>query len=172
MKPLRFDCDKIALLALCAAMATSTQAAAAGSPFLVYPGAAKVAVQMEGTQTLCGSEMTLVLYQTAADGKTVAKWYAGKVPGAGVVDTSTTDSSSINTQIEILAPDASTIAVIHHGDDEFQIAAAAASIGGDKTGVGLETFDPPLGADYLALVKRVKNGDPAAKPALAAKCPQ
>ena len=173
MKSIRLNSVKIVLLALCAAMAMGAQAVAAGSPFPVYPGATQRPTQMKGTQSFCGSKMGIVSYHTAADGKSVAKWYESKIPGAGVLDGSTSDSSSVNTEFEILAPDASELAIIHQiSMSNPKLQAAAKSLDADKTDIGFETFDPPLGADFVSLVKRAKNGDAAAKTALAAKCPQ
>jgi hypothetical protein len=122
---------------------------------------------------MCGSKIGLVSYNTATDGKSVAKWYESKVPNAVVLDTSQTDSSSVDTEIQVYKPDGSEVAVIHQlSMTNPKLQSAAKTIGADKTGIGIETFEPPLGADYLALMMRVKRGDAAAKSALIAKCPK
>lgn len=176
MKPLRSNCGKVALLALCAATAATTtgaQAVAATSNLPIYPGATALATQLKRTFSTCGHEIRLVSYKSAADGKTVAKWYESKIPGAVVVDLSKTDSGSVDTEIEVFTPNTSEAAVIHQMSmTSSTLQAAAKSIGADKTGIGLETFDPPLGADYLSLVKRARHGDAAAKSALTARCPK
>ena len=172
MKPIRSNSGTIALLALCAATATAAQGVAATSNLPIYPGAVKLATQLTSTYSTCGHKMGLVSYDSATDGKTVAKWYESKIPGAVAVDLSKTDSGSVDTEIEVFTPDASEGAVIHQMSmTNSKLQAAAKSIGADKTGIGLETFDPPLGADYLSLVKQAKHGDAAAKSALTARCP-
>jgi len=173
MNSLRSNSGKIALLAFCAAAATVAQSAAATSTLPTYPGATKVPTHSTTGFSMCGHKVGLVSYDTATDGKSVAKWYESKVPNAVVLDTSQTDSSSADTEIQVYRPDGSEVAVIHQiSMTSPKLQSAAKTIGADKTGIGLETFDPPLGADFVALMMRVKRGDGAAKSALAAKCPK
>jgi len=171
MKRRSTRCGKIALLTLC--VATAAQGVAASSTLPVYPGATKLATQLGRTFPLCGHTVGVVSYNSAADAKAIAKWYQTRVPGAIVVDLSRTDSSTIDTQMEVFTPDASQAVVIHRltmRSSNFQ--AAAKSLGTDKTGIGIETFNPPLGAEYLSLQKRAHSGDAAARQTLTAKCPK
>jgi len=86
-----------------------------------------------------------------------------------VFDRSTHDAGDVTSSFVIYKPDGSQATVISRmmtGN-----AAAAKALGMDKTDIGVETFTPPLGADYLALAARAKRGDAAAKQQLMAKCP-
>ena len=173
MKRRSTRCGKIALLTLCVAAATVAQDAAASSSLPIYPGATKPARRLGRTFPMCGHKVGIVSYNSAADAKAIAKWYQNRVPGAIVVDLSRTDSSTIDTEMEVFTPDASQAVVIHRltmTSSNFQ--AAAKSLGTDKTGIGVETFDPPLGAEYLSLQKRAHGGDAAARRTLSAKCPK
>jgi hypothetical protein len=174
MQPLRSNSGTIAFLALGAALILAAQGVAANSTLPVYPGAATVPVPTNLKNfSMCGHKVAFVSYESPAGGKSVAKWYASKVPGAIVVDLSRTDPSSVDTEIEVFTPDASQAAVIHQMTlTNAKLQAAAKTIDADKTGIGLQTYDPPLGADYVTLVQQAKRGDVAAKRALAAKCPQ
>ena len=163
----------LALLTLCAVAATSVPSLAAISNLPVYPGATKLARQAHGAFATCGHSIGLVSYDSTADAKAVAQWYASKIQGAVVLDLSKTDSGTIDTEMEVFTPDGSQGAVVHRMTmTSAKLQAAAMSIGADKTGIGLETFDPPLGADYLGLEKRALSGDAASKSALTAKCPK
>ena len=166
-------CGKSALLTLCAAAASISQSLAATPNLPVYPGATMLARRTHGAYATCGHTIGLISYNSTADAKAIAKWYAGKIPGAVVLDLSKADSTMINTEMEVFTPDGSQGAVIHRMTmTNAKLQAAAKSIGADTTGIGLETFDPPLGADYLALEKRALGGDAASKSALTAKCPK
>jgi hypothetical protein len=173
MNSIRSNSGKIALLAFCAAATTVAQGAAATSTLPTYPGATKVPTHSTPGFSMCGHKVGLVSYDTATNGKSVAKWYESKVPNAVVLDTSHTDSSSVDTEIQVYTSDGSEVAVIHQlSMTNTKLQSAAKSIGADKTGIGLETFEPPLGADFVSLMIRAKGGDTAAKSALAAKCPK
>src|SRR5665213_1277897 len=113
MNTIRSNSRKIALLALCVAATTAAQALAASSTLPIYPSAAKLATHVNSVPSMCGSKLELVSYRSAADGKTVAKWYASMIPGGALIDTSTTDSSSVDTEVQVFTPDGSAEAVIH-----------------------------------------------------------
>jgi hypothetical protein len=175
MKLLRSTSGKIARLAACAALAAGALAGpalAATSTLPIYPESTKAPQHPTPNVSVCGHQIGLVSYQSTASGKTVGKWYESKIPGAVVLDTSSTDSGSIDTEIQVYTPDGSQVAVIHQMTmTSAKLQYASKMIGGDKTGIGLETFTPPLGADYLSLMQRTQHGDAAAKSALIAKCP-
>jgi hypothetical protein len=175
MKLLRSTSGKIARLAVCAALAAGALAGpalAATSTLPIYSAATKARQHSIPNASMCGHQIGLVPYESTANAKTVGKWYESKIPGAVVLDTSSTDSSSIDTEIQVYTPDGSQVAVIHQMTmTNAQLQAASKAIGGDKTGIGLETFTPPLGADYLSLMQRTQHGEAAAKSALMAKCP-
>jgi hypothetical protein len=146
MKTLNTTAGTFALLAFCAVSVAQGSTATPSLP--IYPGATKLANQSNRTFSTCGHKLGLVAYDSAADGKSVAKWYEGKIPGAVVIDISQIDSTSIDTEIEVFTPDGSQGAVIHQMSMvSSKLQTAAKSIGADKTGIGLETVDPPLGAD-------------------------
>jgi hypothetical protein len=175
MTLLRTNSGKIVRLAVCAALAAgalAVPALASTSTLPIYPASTKTALHSTPKVSMCGHQMGLVPYASAVDGKTVAKWYESKIPGAVVIDTGTTDSASIDTEIQVYTPDGSQVAVIHQMTmTSAKLQAASKTIGGDKTDIGLETFSPPLGADYLSLMQRTQRGDAAAKSSLIAKCP-
>lgn len=166
-------CGTIALLTLGVAMATAAQAVAATPTIPVYPGATKLAKQLGRTFPMCGHTVDVVSYNSAADAKAVAKWYQSNIPGSVVMDLSRTDASTIDTEIEVFTADASRGVVIHRltmRSSNFQ--AAEKTLGTDKTGIGVETFTPPLGADYVSLMKRARSGDAAARRTVSARCPK
>jgi len=137
----------------------------------IYPSATKQAVPAAlGTTSHCGHTMKMTMYQTAADGQTVADWYKGRLPGASVIDMSGElgggAAAGKNIAITILDANAAagvTITQMQFNSSTFKN--AAKTIGANKTGIGLETWDPPLGPDYVALVKQATGDDAAAKQA-------
>jgi hypothetical protein len=160
-----------ALIALCSIAVTSAQVGAVPSTLPTYPGATKTRSQASGPVSMCGHKVSIVSYESGADAMTVAKWYESKISGASTLDLSETDSGTIDN--EIFMPDGSQGAVIHQLImTNAKLQAASKSIGADKTGFGLTTYAPPLGAEYLSLAMKAHHGDASAKRALTAKCPQ
>jgi hypothetical protein len=126
--------------------------------------------------SICGHQLTMSSYEAAADGKAVAAWYKDHVPGALVFDSSDdADSGTKDTSVEIITADGAQGVTVNQLDYDPRLAAAAKTIGADKTQIGLETFTPPLGQDYLALMAQGTSGDASAKEdakkKLAAMCP-
>jgi hypothetical protein len=159
------------------AASSAAPAVAAAGNLPVYPGS-KLQPMPAGVKIppVCGHQLTMRSYAVAADGKTVAAWYKDHVPGALVYDVSgDADSSTKDTSVEIMTADGAQAAVVNQLDYDPRLAAAAKTIGADKTQIGLETFTPPLGQDYLAIMSAGTSGDAAAKEAakskLAAMCP-
>jgi hypothetical protein len=161
----------IAAIVLCVAH-PSVPSDAEASDLPIYPGATKIPTHVKGSTVSCGHKIEVIPYETAANAKTVAKWYEGKIPGGTVIDQSTTDAGDVDTQIMVMKPDGSEGVNVHQsvlGNAKLQ--AAAKQLGSDKTEIALTTFTPPLGAGYVALESRAVHGDSAALAQLKAACP-
>jgi hypothetical protein len=168
-----------------ATAAAGSDGAAPAANLPIYPGA-KFVPMPAGVKSppVCGHKLTIAFYDVAADGKTVAAWYKEHVPGALAFDMSNsddidgsgdTDGGTTGTSVEIATADGSEAAVVNQMGFDPRLKAAAKTLGADKTDIGLETFEPPLGQDYLALMAQVTGGDAAAKAAaktkIIAMCP-
>ena len=126
--------------------------------------------QMKGGFEDCGHNISVVEYETAANAKTVAKWYEGKIASASVVDKSTTEKGDTEILIAVMKPDGSEFANVSQSVLGFN-ARSQQLLGTDKTSIGLTTSTPPLGAGYIALESRAAHGDAATKAQLKAACP-
>jgi hypothetical protein len=161
----------LAAIVLCVAHPSGPGNAEA-SDVPVYPGATKVPTHVKASAVSCGHKIEVVPYETAAGAKAVAKWYQREIPGASVLDQSTTDSGDVDTQITVLKPDGSEGVNVHQtvlGNAGLQ--AAAKQLGSDKTEIGITTYTPPLGAGYVALESRAVHHDAGALAQLKAACP-
>ena len=161
----------LAAIVMCVAH-PSVPGNAAASDVPIYPGATKVPTHLTGSAVNCGHKIQVVPYESAANAKTVAKWYEGKFAGASVLDQSSADSGDVDTQITVLNSDGSAGVNVHQivlGNARLQ--AAAKQLGSDKTEIGISTYSPPLGAGYIALESRAVHHDAAALAQLKAACP-
>jgi hypothetical protein len=137
----------------------------AGADLPVYPGATKLPMRAQSIPTSCGSKVALVAYNVAADARTVANWYKERMSGAVTIDSSDEGGDSGSTQVEILGANAAEAVVVSQMHFTGKLATAAKSIDADKTTLGFETFDPPLGQDYVTLMTQAVGSDPSAKQA-------
>ncbi len=161
------------------AVATSSAAdagAAAPVSLPVYPGATKQSIPaaMQG-QSMCGHKLTVASYESAADEKTIVAWYKAHVPGGVVMDEGDKPDAGAGANeitTEIMDPTGSGAVVVNQMKfNGANFASAGKMIGLDKADIGLETFTPPLGADYIALSLQAKRGDASAQDKLKAQCP-
>jgi hypothetical protein len=160
-RPDRATISTNAMITLCAIAAATTLLGVGTSTLPVYPGATKIHARTAASVSMCGHNVGIVSYRSAAAAMTIAKWYSTKIPGATTIDISQTDSVTVDTEIEVFVADGSQAAVIHQMTmTSAKMQAAAASIGANKTG-----------SAYLALATKASHGDAAAKKALSAKCP-
>jgi hypothetical protein len=173
--------------ALCATIlaAGSPAGRVAASPNLpTYPGATIETPAPEAKNMkfkLCGKAMSIVSYKTTADPKAVAAWFKAHIPGAVAIDNTTRDGGSVDNSFEILPPDGSAIIVANRIDfNGSHLSAAAKTLGMDKTDIGVETPDSPLGSGFVSVVtqlahRKIDNADAATKEAakkqLEAVCP-
>lgn len=148
--------------------ATTAAAPAAAAPLDVYPGATKLPTQMRGSVSFCNTKMTTIVYRVGgANAETVAGWYAAHVPG-GIRINIPVDANS--TTIEIFEPGGQAAAAITQMHYDPRLAAAAKSLGADRTTLGLVTFDPPLSSDWIDTIRAAESGDAAARARMKAKC--
>ena len=156
-------------LALTLALTAAAAAAPASSADLVlYPGATKLPRQMSTSIAFCGTKMTVVGYRLPdVNAQTVAAWYKSRIPGAITVTTPKANSIGI----EVLAPDGHAAAVITQMRYDPGLASAAKSIGADRAGLGIATYDPPLSRDMIELIAAVAHGDSSARAKMKAHCP-
>lgn len=149
--------------------------AASAGDLPLYPGATKVPHQTDatGTVTNCGHKISTTAYDTNDMPDKVAGWYKGRIPGALTIRLHG-DPDQIS--VEVFDADGSRAAIAQRMQfANAKLQAAGASIGMDKTTIGLERFDPPLGHAYLELMQQGEANPAAAKAAqakLAAMCPK
>ncbi|MEO7039097.1 MAG: hypothetical protein ABI186_03605 [Candidatus Elarobacter sp.] len=157
-------------------MASSSQVTVAGtstaSSLPVYPGATKKEIHMHGPLTVCGSKMSMTLYDAkAAAPAAVANWYKDHIAGAILVDVSPDTSS---TAYSVFEPGGAASAAITKVNFAPALSKAAKSLGADTTSLGLVTYVPPLSHDVIALFENAARGGASAKQAareqLKAKC--
>lgn len=157
--------------------ASQSAAPRAPSNLPVYPGAVKMAAQMQRPIKMCGSALSLTMYEVAgADAATVTKWYDARVNGGIHMsfhsDTGTTAATSENDAI--FSPDGSSSVMVMQMHLSSKLAAAAKSIGADRTTIGLNSYDPPFSPDLVRAMQQAALGDEAAKTAaramVKAKC--
>lgn len=144
----------------------------------VYPGAVKTPTQMQRSVKMCGSVMSMTLYRIPdADADTVSKWYGARMANAIHMsfhsDTGTTAATSQNEAF--FSPDgSSSVMVMQMHLTSASLAAAAKTIGADKTTIGLNTYNPPFSPDVVRAMQQASQGDAAAKAAaratVKAKC--
>jgi hypothetical protein len=103
--------SRIAFIAIAAVALTTVQSNAAPSTLPIFPGATKTRVQARSTYMMCGHKVSIVSYRSGTGAKTVAKWYQQKIRDAAMVDLSQADSVTVDTEIEVFAPDGSQAAV-------------------------------------------------------------
>ena len=158
------------LLIISLTIATAAAPAVAAPPTLaLYPGATKLPRQMSEAIQFCGTKMTTVAYRVPnVSAQTVAAWYASHIPGGITVRIRKPN----DTLIEVFEPDGHAGAVITQMHFDPQLASAAKSIGADRTGLGIVTFDPPMSADKIDREGKAANGDASAKAKLKAQCGQ
>jgi hypothetical protein len=155
------------------ALAGLAPLAASADDLPLYPGATKVPHQVSVPVTNCGHKILVVDYDTNDSPDKVADWYKARIPGAMTIRH---NSDPDQTSIEVIDQDGARAAVaerMHFANAKLQ--ASAASIGMDKTTVGLERFDPPLGHAYLELMQQGESNPAAANAArakLTAMCPK
>lgn len=141
---------------------------AAAAPLDVYPGATKLPTQMRGSVSFCNTKMTTIVYRVgAANAETVAGWYAAHIPG-GIRINIPVDANS--TTVEVFEPGGQAAAAITQMHYDPRLAAAAKSLGADRTTLGLVTFDPPLSSDWIDTIRAAESGDTAARARMKAKC--
>jgi len=150
------------------AAAAPVEAGAPGAPALdVYPGATKLATQMHGSMTFCGTKMTTVVYHVKdANAQTVAAWYSSHIPGAISIKVPAQDQSVV----EVFEPGGHAAAAISQIHFNPQLASAAKGLGADRVILGLETFDPPVSSDTIDMVRSAANGDATASATMKARC--
>jgi hypothetical protein len=144
----------------------------------MYPGAVKERPPSPNVTMpkMCGRAVTIVSYHASADPKTVAGWYKAHVSGGAFLDTSNSDEGTHDSSFQIYTADGSAVVVIQRLDfSGANLSAAAKTLGMDKTDIGIESFEPPLGANFVALAAQSRNGDAASKAAakkqMASLCP-
>jgi hypothetical protein len=139
----------------------------------LYPGATKASHQMAQPVMDCGHEISAAVYDTKDAPEKVAAWYKSRIPGAMTIRR---QSDPNEVSIEVADPDGARAASITRMRfTSAKLQASAASIGMDKTSLGLERFDPPLGHAYLELEKQGGSNSAAAdavRAKLSAKCPK
>lgn len=158
-----------------AASVAATSDVPASTDLPVYPGASKIDMSTSHAKTsnvMCGRTISVVgSYDSATDAQTVANWYKDRISGAAVFNISSDEGGGSGaTSFEIIGSGGAVAVVVtqmHYGSEV--LAKAAKSLGTDKTNIGLETFDPPMGQDYIALMAQATGSDPAAKQAATAK---
>jgi len=132
----------------------------------IYPGATKASHQITQPVMDCGHKISAVGYYTKDSPAKAAAWYKSRIPGAMLIRHNS-DPNQIS--IEVIDPDGARAVValrMHFANAKLQ--ASAASIGMDKTSLGLERFDPPLGHAYVELMQEGES-NPAAANAVRAK---
>ncbi len=154
---------------------SSETAAAPAAPanLPVYPGATKSAAQMKTAMKICGSSVSLTMYEIRdTDAAPVAKWYDGRIPNAIHVNINPKSESSAATQTNyaIFEPDGSaSVTVVQMHFASPKLASAAKTIGADKTMIGINSYNPPLSRDLIQMLEQGANGDAAAKAAVRAQ---
>ncbi|MBC5802860.1 MAG: hypothetical protein GIX03_07635 [Candidatus Eremiobacteraeota bacterium] len=150
----------------------------------VYPDATKVAIppQMKRLPAVCGRGVSMTLYDLKGSiaATTVEKWYQDRISG-GIEAKTSEDAGGIGgtTSYEIFIPDGTgsvSISQFHSGhsggSEKDSVSKFYTDI--DKTNIGLETYNPPLSPDLIALFQQGTSGDSSAKQAaqhqLKAKC--
>jgi len=167
-----------AAVASAAASASAGDAQTAATTDLpVYPGATMVPTRLAHDMSLCGRKLKLVSYHVAADAHTVASWYKDHTSGATLVDLNNSTNDANITQFEVLDANGGNAAIVMQMHfSNAKLAAAAKTLDADKTSIGIETFDPPFGQEYVALMSQATSNDPsavqAAKAKLGTMCPK
>jgi hypothetical protein len=160
---------------------SSETAAAPAAPanLPVYPGATKSRSQMKTAMKICGSSVSLTMYEIrGTDAAPIAKWYDSRIPNAihiNINNPKSESSSTTETNYAIFEPDGSAgVMVLQMHFASPTLANAAKSIGADKTTIGINSYNPPLSPDLMAQMQQGANGDAAAKAAaraqIKAKC--
>ena len=167
-----------ALSALCIATAPIA-ASAAGVGLPVYPGAKSNArANRVFTHVMCNRTIAVESYTTTSQPRAVAQWYVAHIPGGAFVDIdkimgpSETGGLGKMIQLEVISPDGSSAAVVNRM--QVSNAKMAAMLGMDKTDIGLERFEPALGADmvrWFTQATRSPAALAAAKARFRAQCP-
>ena len=147
--------------------------AASADDLPLYPGATKLPHQVAPPVTNCGHKISAIDYDTNDGPDKVAAWYKGRIPGATTIRLHY-DPAQVS--IEVFDADGAHAAIAQRMQfANAKLQAAGASIGMDKTTIGLERFDPPLGHAYLELVQHGESNPAAAnaiRSKLAAMCPK
>jgi hypothetical protein len=148
--------------------ATAASAQAASVSLEVYPGATELPTQMHGSIAFCGTKMTTVAYRVnGASAETVAAWYGSHIPG-GIRITLPVENG--DTVMEVFEPGGQAAAAISQIHFDPRLAAAAKSLGADRTTLGLVAFDPPLSTDSIGLIRSAAGGDASARARIKAEC--
>ena len=119
---------------------------------------------------MCGRRVSVDgSYDSKDSPEKVAAWYKSRIPGATVFRH---DDDPTQTAIGVYDADGGRAAIVLRMHFSGALAASTASLGMDKTSIGIERFDPPLGRAILNSMKEGSSAQSKATRAkLAATCP-
>lgn len=138
-----------AILGICLAAAAWTGIAIA-SELPIYPGATKMAYSGPTTFVRCSHKISVVTYASGADTKSIAAWYADRIPGAIRVRHNATSAAGL-TMTEIFQPNGVGVVAISH------------AVGGSGVHIGIGTYEPALSPADLQTMQALMGSDSAAK---------
>jgi hypothetical protein len=166
-----------------ASVASGGESAAATSPassnanpvttLPVYPGATKLATQFTKPMTFCSHKVTMTVYHVSDSPEKVSSWYASRMSGSTIAKIASPGAATSGQGTSYFVVDsgggfAAVVYQMHFGSLEKQ----AQRLGMGKTTIGLNSYDPPLSSDEIALFKAGSGTDAAAKAQAAAQLKQ
>jgi hypothetical protein len=148
-------------------IAVSYPMAAVATDLSAYPSAKTqpLPAGVHSVVSRCGHTFTMEKSMTVdTDPSAVAKWYQSRLPGSRTIDLSRALSdeegggSNHTTTIQVFTADGSQTVVVTRMHFDAALAKASATLGMDKTDIGIEGISPPLAPGYIALTAQAAAG--------------
>lgn len=135
----------------------------------LYPGAARLSMQMSRPVKACGTTARMTIYTVKdVDSATVSKWYDQQIAnGIHLTDNGQVQSKyGAATHSVIFKPDGTgSVVLVQMQFTSPHIATIAKTLGANRTTIAIENFDPPVPREIMAMLQKGNQGDAASKDA-------